>query len=199
MTWPGFFLPQVQVSVFRWWWAGRWAAVNSALRGEQSPNWCHSYNVLWVIHYTVNMAKQTKFCRKRTIEDQKGMQDLCMTVWQIHFGKRYELKGLFAMGMQETGMNQQALKITIHTPNRIPISHQCELDFMEQLGIVLLWKTTSVSKTTSAQWNRNNEDLTLRCDFIFVVEFLYIHGMAAFLLLTLFFVVSDTPDRLPVI
>lgn len=74
-----------------------------------------------------------------------------------------------------------------------------ELDFMEQLGIVLLWKTMSVSKTTSAQWNGNNEDLTLRCDFIFVVEFLYIQGMAAFLLLTLFFVVSDTPDQLPVI
>lgn len=44
------------------------------------------------------------------------MHDSKYTVWKVHLGKRYGLKGLY--DMQETGMNQQALKITIHTPQQ---------------------------------------------------------------------------------
>ncbi len=58
MTWPGFgfLLTQVQVSVFRW--AGRRAAVNY-FGFERRTGFLLVPLTLWVIRYTVTMAKQT--------------------------------------------------------------------------------------------------------------------------------------------
>lgn len=80
MTWPGFgfLLTQVQVSVFRW--AGRQAAVNyfSFERRTGSPL---VPLTLWVIRYTVTVAKQTSISSAENVL-QKTKKESRSHIWR---------------------------------------------------------------------------------------------------------------------
>lgn len=48
---------------------------------------------------------------------------------------------LNAMGTEEADMKQQMQKKKKTQHNKIPISHRCDFNFMEQAGTLLLWET----------------------------------------------------------
>lgn len=143
LTWIQLLLTEAQVSVFRW--AGRWAPVNYFCFARRTGFLLVSLT-LWVIHYTVMMAKQTSISCWICINGRPKR-----IFWLVHVSLhidsvaciyRSKLCIEMVISFGDAGMNQQAPKIK----SKVPHSHlsllcSCVHGFSE--------KAVSVSKITS--------------------------------------------------
>lgn len=143
MTWPGFsfLLTQVQVSVFRW--AGGWAAVNYS--SFERTGFLLVLHTLWIIQSLWPNKHPLVLLSHR---GPKGMQESHIMACRqcgMHLKDIYTQEG--AMHWKDYmlwGCRRQTwsnkLKNNKMQHKEIPISHQCDLDFMVQTGTLLLWE-----------------------------------------------------------